>query len=268
MSDYMPITNNDTVVEHPPYNLPSLGIVVNIHLRVVICITCGRAIDSPKLISHLRKDLPFVDVPDDLPNVLERAFKLVPYSSVSQTPGPIFPIFGIALHPQPLFFCDCGKGFGTYDILRSHQTRAGDRMCLLKGQHPGFHRGYGQRLSGSRSFFEVEPGHWLKLPDGAFHFSRAFSRSLPPLRDYATMEIKGAENEMNTSSFFYTQRWISHLEGYTPTDIQEVLTQSTFEVTFGERLRQVAEEFLGLANNEIKNQNSFGILKLMGQTTE
>ena len=59
-----------------------------------------------------------------------------------------------------------------------------------------------------------------------------------------------------------------HPYGYTPMDIQEVLTQSTSEVTFGERLRQVAEEFLGLANNEIKNQNSFGILKLMGQTTE
>ena len=73
---------------------------------------------------------------------------------------------------------------------------------------------------------------------------------------------------MNTSSFFYTQHWLSHLDGYTPEDIQQAILQSTPEVPFGERLRMVAEEFLDAMNTEIKNHNSFGILKLMGQTTE
>jgi len=82
------------------------------------------------------------------------------------------------------------------------------------------------------------------------------------------MEIKGADDEMNTLSFFYTQRWLAHLKGYTPADIQEVILQSTPEAPFGERLRQVAEEYLSLANENIKSHNSFGILKLMGQTTE
>jgi hypothetical protein len=83
------------------------------------------------------------------------------------------------------------------------------------------------------------------------------------------MEIKGAEDEMNTSSFFYTQRWLEHLEGFTPEDIQEVNKESApDEVPFGERLREVAVEFLSQANAEIKKHNSFGILRVMGQTTE
>lgn len=73
---------------------------------------------------------------------------------------------------------------------------------------------------------------------------------------------------MSTSSFFHTQRWLGHLEGYTPEDINQVTQQTAPDAPFGERLRQVAEEFLDHANEEIKNHNSFGILKLMGQTTE
>lgn len=217
------------------------------------------------LVEHVRKELPMVEVPDDIATILETTYQLVPYSSVEYTPRPISPVFGIPLHPDPLFFCDCGKGYSTYKILRTHQTRTGDRPCPLR---KGCHRGYGQRLTNNRSFFEVDPSQWFLDSEHYSDYPSAFSRSLPPLRDYSSMVIKGAEDEMNTSSFFYTQRWISHLEAYTPTDIQEVLQLSTREVSYGERLRKVAEEFLLLSNSEIKAYNSFGILKLMGQTTE
>jgi hypothetical protein len=119
----------------------------------------------------------------------------------------------------------------------------------------------------NRNFFEVIPSRWLSdLEEQSYPL--AFSRSLPPLRDYSTMVIKGAEDEMNISSFFYTQRWIKHLDDYTAADLQEVILQTTPEAPFGERLRQVAEEFLRVANAVIKDYNSFGILKLLGQTTE
>jgi hypothetical protein len=81
------------------------------------------------------------------------------------------------------------------------------------------------------------------------------------------MEIKGAEDEMNTSSFFYTQRWLYHLEEYSPLDIQEVIRESTPEAPYGELLREVAEGFLLMANEQIKKHNSLGLLRLMGQTT-
>lgn len=82
------------------------------------------------------------------------------------------------------------------------------------------------------------------------------------------MVIQGAEDEMNTSSFYYTLRWIGHLEGYTPADIREVTLDSTEEAPFGKRLRQVAEEFLNNVNEQLENHHSFGFLRLMGQTTE
>jgi hypothetical protein len=264
--NYTPFPDHNTVVHHLPYNLPSLGIIINKFFRCIICINCQRVVDCSKLHDHVHKENPYVDFPPDLPRVLEDAYQLKSVSSLEKTIGPIPPIFGIPLHLQPLYFCGCGRGFSTEATLNSHQTRTAERPCPLRGQK-GFHRGYGQRLLGYKSFFEVNPRLWLKDFEDQPHYSRVFSRSLPPLRDYSKMEIKGAEDEMNTSSFFYTQRWLSHLEGYTPEDIQEVLLQTTLEAPYGERLREVAEGFLQMENNEIQRHNSFGILNLMGQTT-
>lgn len=209
-----------------------------------------------------------IEVPEDLPVTLETSYQVVSYSSVQYVAGPISPVFGLNLHPIPLFFCDCGKGYNSYDTLRTHQTREGDRPCALKGQNPLFHKGYGQRLAGNRSYFEVDPKEWLKDPEVEFQYSFAFSRSLPPLRDYSTMKIEGAEDEMNTSSFFFKQRWLYHLKDYTSVDIQEALQSSSPEAPFGGPLRQVGVAFLKGANSEIKNFQSFGLLNMMGQTTE
>lgn len=96
-----------------------------------------------------------------------------------------------------------------------------------------------------------------------------YQRSLPPLRDYSKLDIQGAEDEMNTSSFFYTQCWLEHLKGYTPQDVLEVCRQETEEgLTSDDLLRQVGLEYLMSSTDEIKKHNSFGLLKLMGQTTE
>ena len=265
--DYTPISNDDTITDHSSFNLPSLGVIINLHYRVLICINCGRAIDSTNLIDHIHQESPLLEVPPDLPSVLETAYQLVSYTSVKYSPGAIFPIFGIPLHPHPLYFCECGKGYATFETLRTHQTWKREPTCPLLNQNPTSHQGYAQRLTGNRSFFEVDASRWPKDPDAHFSYPLLFSRSLPPLRDYSNMEIKGAEDEMNTSSFFYTHRWLHHLEGYTPTDIQEVTRDTSTEVTYGELLRTVADEFLTLANESIKKENSFGILKLMGQTT-
>ena len=268
LGDYIATPNSETIVDHPPYNLPSLGVVINLHFRVFICINCERAINSANLAAHVRKHLPLIEVSDDLPTFLENQYRIVPYNSVAYTPGPILPVFGVPLHAEPLFFCGCGSGYATYEILRTHQTRVGDRSCTLRDQRPGFHNGYGQRLTANRNYFEVDPSVWHKDFKDSPPYSLVFTRSLPPLRDYSTMSIKGAEDEMNTSSFFFTQRWLEHLEGYTPMDVQEVLKPLTSDAPYGERLRQIAESFLEMANIAIKTQNSFGILRLMGQTTE
>ncbi|KAF8801839.1 hypothetical protein BYT27DRAFT_7261632 [Phlegmacium glaucopus] len=266
--DYTPFPDENTVVHHPPYNLPSMGIIINTHFRCIICLNCQRAVNASNLIEHVRKDLPLVEVSEDLPSILEAYYNLLPYASIVYGRTTISPVFGIPLEKNPIYFCDCGKGYATYETLRTHQTRVGERSCLLRQQSPSYHQGYGQRLTGHRNFFEVDPSRWCLAPNDYSHFPLAFSRSLPPLRDYSKMEIKGAEDEMNTSSFFFTQRWLAHLEGFSPEDVNEVTKQLSPDAPFGERLRQVAEEFLSLANAQIKKHNSFGILKLIGQTTE
>ena len=199
---------------------------------------------------------------------MEDAYNLKPYSSVIYTPGPIRPVFGVPIQPEQILFCKCGKGFTTIETLRPHQTRVGDRECPFREKNPGYHKGYGQRLTSNRPFFEIFPTDWRLTSDSLSQYPLLFSRSLPPLRDYSKMEIKGAEDEMNTSSFFYSQRWLDHLEGFNPEDVIEVTRQSSEQAPYGERLRGIAEKFLMQINSEIKNHNSFGILKLMGQTTE
>jgi hypothetical protein len=245
-----------------------MGIVINLHFRCIICLTCKRAINPSNLIGHVQSHLPLLDVPEDLPSNLESTYNLVPYSSIVYDRGAIKPIFGVPLHEDPIFFCDCGRGYVTIATLRTHQSRVGERECPLRQQRPGLHKGYAQRLTSNRCYFEVDPTKWRLAVDDSFHYSLAYRQSLPPLRDYSTMQIQGAENEMNTSSFFFTQRWIAHLKDYSPADVKEVMKDLVRDAPYGERLRQVGEDFLIRVNDEIKNYNSFGILKLMGQTTE
>jgi len=82
------------------------------------------------------------------------------------------------------------------------------------------------------------------------------------------MEIKGAEDEMNTSSFFYKERWLNHLKGYSPEDTAQLCVDDDPKAPFGPLLRRVSHEFLVRSNQELKKHTSFGLPKLIGQTTD
>ena len=110
LDDYQQIPDDDTVVQHHPFNLPSLGIVINRRLCSIICLHCHRAINASNLIEHVHKDLPLVEIPEGLPSILETAYNLVPYSSILNQPGPILPIFGLALETNPLFSAIVARG--------------------------------------------------------------------------------------------------------------------------------------------------------------
>ena len=232
--------------------------------------TCERAIDCDKVVAHISKDLSLVEVPEDLPSVLQSAYSLVSYSNIVYNPGPIIPVFGIPLHENPLFFCDCGKGYSKLDSLRIHQTRQENRPCRLRQNSPGHHRGYGQRLAGNCSFFEVDINAWQKRvldDDEDIPYSFVYRQTFPPPRQYSKMEIKGAEDEMNTSSFFFREGWLGHVEGYKPEDILEVCKASTSEVAYGDLLRKVMLALFVEMDKELRKHSYFGLPSLMGQTT-
>ena len=229
---------------------------------------CHRAVNCENIAQHVHGHLPLIDIPSDLPAVLKSTYDLVPYNDVTYDAGSVPPVFGILLEEKALLFCDCGKGYSDRESLRIHQTCLGKRQCRHRTQSPSFHMGYGQQLTGNRQFFEVDFESWRRTTADDTHYSLVYQKTLPPPRQYSKMEIKGAEDEMNTSSFFFTQKWIPYLKSYTSEEVLEVCKISSPEAPYGELLRKVAEQFLLRMNEEIKNHNSFGLLKLMGQTTE
>ena len=230
--------------------------------------TCEHAVDSENIVAHIRKDLPVMDVPDDLCSILQSTYDLAPYSSIYYSSGVITPVYGLSLEENPLFFCDCGKGYSKLESLRIHQTRVEKQPCVLHQFSPGYHLGYGQRLAGNRSFFEVDICSWEKnMDDRDIPYSYVYRQTFPAPRQYSKMEIKGAEDEMNTSSFFSRERWLGHLEGYTPDDILEVCKISAGEVGYGDFLRKGMLVLFVEMDKELQNHSSFGLPLLMGQTT-
>ena len=267
-AEYRPIPDDQTIVHHPSYDLPRYGISINLRLRCLVCLNCNRAIDCDKMIDHLKKDLPLVEVPSDLPATLQTAYNLVTYTNVKYPEGPIPPVYGILLEPQQAYFCDCGHGNHTLSTLRIHQNRTEERPCPRRLHNPRHHIGYAQRLTNNRRLFEVDISMMRPVSDDDTHYPLAYRQSLPALREYSKLEIKGAEDEMNVSSFFYKERWLDHLKGYTPEDIMEVCKDVTTEFPLAGVLRKVAYEFLRRSNELIKRHSSFGLPRAMGQTTE
>ena len=267
-SEYTSIPDSRTVIHHPPYNFPALGIVINTHFHCIICLNCEHTVDTSNLIEHICHELPCCKVLENLPSVLQASYNLVPYSRIIYPLSPTPPIFGILLHLQPIFFCDCGKGYAVFETLWTHQTHTGECECSFQHKRPSYHQGYGQCLTANWPFFEVDCTPWHLASDTSYHYPLTFCQSLLPLHDYLKMKIKGAEDEMNTSSFFYTQHWLAHLDRYSPEVIKEVTQESSPGTPYGECLCQVTEEFLMMTNVKIWNHNSFWILKLMRQTTK
>ena len=86
IGDYMPVPDDQTVIQHLLYNLPSLGVVVSLHFHCIICLNCKHAIEPLQVFDHIHKDLPLIEIPEDLQSVLESAYQVVSYSSVIYTP--------------------------------------------------------------------------------------------------------------------------------------------------------------------------------------
>ena len=53
-------------LKHVLFNLPCLGIVVNLYFWCLVCLTCRWAVDYSDLIPHLHKDLPIVKIAANL----------------------------------------------------------------------------------------------------------------------------------------------------------------------------------------------------------
>jgi len=250
-------------MEHFEYNLASYGIVINMLLRVAICIECEKTIALSSLVLHIRAHLKFVDVPCGLADGLRASFALEEALVWPKTP--IKPIFPIPIEPEPLVFCNnCNKGYATVNSVHSHQRA---RKCSdTLPPSDTYHNGYGQliHIGRARGYLEVIVNDLVKKTDKQIDHAALFMDNLGGIRDYANMPVRLPEDEMNLSSFYHRDGWLQHLEGYTAADLSEAYRASTSEDPGGEILRNLAYRYLREAQENIKTHSGFGLMRALG----
>jgi hypothetical protein len=62
--------------------------------------------------------------------------------------------------------------------------------------------GYGQWLKGNQPSFQVNISALCLVSDDDTPYSTIYHQSIPSLRQYSKMSIKGVKDEMNTSTSF------------------------------------------------------------------
>ena len=262
-SDYLRLPDENTVMEHCEYNLASYGIVINMLLRVAVCVECEKTIALSSLVSHIRTHLKFVDIPSGLPDELQTSFALK--ETVVWPKTPIKPIFPIPIHPEPLVFCNnCNKGYTTISSVQSHQRT---RKCSdTLRPSDSYHNGYGQliHLGKARSYLQVVVDDLVKKTDKQIDHAALFMDNLGGIRDYANMPVRLPEDEMNLSSFYHRDGWLQHLEGFTAADLSEAYRRSTSEDSGGEILQKLAYRYLKESQENIKIHSGFGLMRALG----
>jgi DNA-directed RNA polymerase subunit RPC12/RpoP len=143
-----------------------MDLVVNTQYRVIICLSCGTALELTTLESHVHAHFPRVLVPPDLAIELKEEYDFVSLKDIAIPRSPPAPIFGLTLTTEIFHFCSrCGRGYRSADTLRSHQTMA-DRCPRVEGEpvtQVTQIRGHGQQFSFGtyNRIFRVDPS---KLP--------------------------------------------------------------------------------------------------------
>lgn len=266
-SCYDIVPDEHTISAHGSRNLLALGIVVNTLLKCVICVECGEGVEPHALCVHARKHNPYHTASDPLVEELVGEYNLVTMDQVPYPDHSIRPLFGLAIHPEPLYFCGtCHRGFRTVPSLTSHQSSMA--RCDVSRKDRFSYRGYGQRLTNGkhRRFFPVDVSglECRSTPD--VDYSEMFSSTMPPPVDYSKVPIQDVEDKQNLSSFLFREGWLEAVQGYTASELNEATRLPTkYDAPWGKGLQMAAHRAMAHVQPLIGRQHGFGLTESIAQ---
>ena len=266
-TQYIRSPDRHTVTQYPDFNLPSLGLIINTFHRVVICISCSHAVTIKNIHLHVKKHSSFVQIPPCLEDTIREEYGIDDADPDIPRDCPA-PIFGLMIEEQPMYFCSrCGRGFQTLHILQSHQRSL--ERCPSNSDEPAtYTRGYAQSffLGARRAFFEVNADLLDSNTTDTHLYQTAFLLSVPPPDDYSQIPLTSPAHDLDLGNFMHRERWIEHLEGYKPIDLNAMVDEAQDDETTLLRLRVHVVDYLSSVAEILKKHSSFGIHKLFAQT--
>ncbi|THH13339.1 hypothetical protein EW146_g6867 [Bondarzewia mesenterica] len=184
-----------TVVIHPRINLPALGLIVNTKYKIVICISCRHAVSLSTVATHLKKHARAIHSPPGLAESLAQEYGIDDNTPLSFPRDHPPPIFGIEVEEAPFYFCSrCRRGY------TAHSRRA---------------------------YFPVDEKRLQPSTIQNSDHVKLFLSALSPLEDFAKLPLIAPAHDLDLGTFMHRERWIDHVQGFTPDTIADIVRAST-----------------------------------------
>ncbi|THH07237.1 hypothetical protein EW146_g9379 [Bondarzewia mesenterica] len=204
-SKYFREPDAHTVVLHPRFNLPALGIVINTKYKVVICISCHHAISVTTIATHIKQHGHAVKAPAMLSATLAEEYGIVDGPPPFPRDRPP-PIFGIEVEEEVFYFCGrCERGYRNVASLRAHQNSP-ERCPRSEGEENHSFHGYAQtfRLTSCLLLCQRRPSRTsaVKVIDPA----KILLATLLPPDDFSKTPLTAPAHNLDLSTFLHRVR--------------------------------------------------------------
>ncbi|THH14399.1 hypothetical protein EUX98_g9617, partial [Antrodiella citrinella] len=234
-ASFFPIPDANTATRLGDIDLLTYNLAINTTTRVAVCTKCKLIVRASNIRQHVTSDLPQFKIPAYLQAELIQTYDLREHVEIPE-----------------------------HASLRSHQQASG---------HISHYQSYAQYV-GNRIYLPVQaPQYPDKNPLFSIDYENQYNQSIMIVRDYSKHAVAQAEDEMNMQSFFHDDGWLYPLTGLIPADIADArrthLTGAEHPIeVLGPQLLQLAEQYLGSIQAFITEHITFGLMSVLGQTTE
>lgn len=261
------VPDETTIIYDRVHNLPALGIIINAALKVVICVDCQEGIEPASITNHVKQHNKYLKPSSDISEDLQERYGVVSLGNVTHASAKTFPIFGIPIERQLLYFCStCHRGYNSPDSLRGHQSN-GSR-CFTPLVERQCYRAFGQKLTNGphKRYFPVDTSRLSLRQDIPLIYSRVFETTLPPPPNPSSAPVQDIEDEQNLGSFLFREGWLGVVKDITPADIQEAVRLPDEETEpWGRNLQLASHRALAVVQGLICKHHGFGLTQLIAQ---
>ena len=136
-----------------------------------------------------------------------------------------------------------------------------DASCL-QGDHA---QGYSTMLSHHSSNHDQTTQSITMPSDDAQAYQNALHLSVPPADNNSTLSLVDPTEDLKLGTFMTRERWLDHLAGLMPLDIQDMVRATVDADDMLRKLCKYTVNYLESITNVIDKHASYGIMKLFAE---